>query len=46
MANDKDNKRCYMLVHQTKRLLSPCCIITNEDASIFPNMYLESSKVN
>lgn len=31
IANDRDNKRCYMLVHQAKRLNSPACIITNHD---------------
>ncbi|KAG1701199.1 tRNA (cytosine(34)-C(5))-methyltransferase [Nymphon striatum] len=38
VANDMDNKRCYMLVHQTKRLQSPCFLITNHDATIFPKM--------
>uniref|UniRef100_A0A0K8SAG5 tRNA (cytosine(34)-C(5))-methyltransferase n=1 Tax=Lygus hesperus TaxID=30085 RepID=A0A0K8SAG5_LYGHE len=37
VANDIDNSRCYMLVHQAKRLNSPCCIITNHDASNMPN---------
>ncbi|KAK6195511.1 hypothetical protein SNE40_000925 [Patella caerulea] len=36
IANDADNKRCYLMVHQVKRLLSPCCMIVNHDASIFP----------
>ena len=40
VANDKDNKRCYMLVHQTKRLNSPCLTVINEDASILPTMHL------
>ena len=38
VANDLDNKRCYMMVHQVKRLQSPCCIIINHDASCLPNM--------
>ncbi|XP_023219253.1 tRNA (cytosine(34)-C(5))-methyltransferase-like [Centruroides sculpturatus] len=38
VANDVDNKRCYMLVHQAKRLHSPCFIITNHDASQMPNI--------
>lgn len=38
VANDLDNKRCYMLVHQAKRLNSPCLIITNNDAANFPNI--------
>lgn len=39
VANDVDNKRCYMLVHQSKRLHSPGCIITNHDAGQMPNFY-------
>ncbi|KAJ9575325.1 hypothetical protein L9F63_025724 [Diploptera punctata] len=37
IANDVDNNRCYMLVHQAKRLNSPCIIITNHDAAVMPN---------
>ncbi|GAB6033340.1 hypothetical protein CHUAL_013107 [Chamberlinius hualienensis] len=44
IANDADNKRCYMLVHQTKRLQSPCLIITNHDAGVMPNIQLEDGK--
>ena len=40
IANDADNARCYMLVHQAKRLQSPCVMIVNHDASILPNMFL------
>ncbi|XP_065064301.1 RNA cytosine-C(5)-methyltransferase NSUN2-like isoform X2 [Rhopilema esculentum] len=36
VANDSNNRRCYMLVHQSKRLQSPCCMITNHDASVYP----------
>jgi tRNA (cytosine34-C5)-methyltransferase len=43
IANDVDNKRCYMLVHQAKRLNSPCVIITNHDASAMPNFTLPST---
>jgi len=43
VANDSDNARCYMLVHQAKRLQSPCVIITNQDASIMPNLHMTSS---
>ena len=39
VANDADNKRCYMLVHQAKRLNSPCLMVTNHDAAAFPTMY-------
>lgn len=38
VANDVDNKRCYMLVHQSNRLNSPNCAIINEDASRLPDM--------
>ncbi|XP_057325315.1 tRNA (cytosine(34)-C(5))-methyltransferase [Microplitis mediator] len=37
VANDVDNNRCYMLVHQAKRLNSPNILITNQDSSIMPN---------
>lgn len=40
VANDADNARCYMLVHQAKRLQSPNCIITNHDASCMPNLLI------
>ncbi|CAB4062185.1 NSUN2 [Lepeophtheirus salmonis] len=43
VANDADNSRCYMLVHQIKRLQSPCALIVNNDASIFPNMIVHDS---
>lgn len=42
MANDIDNNRCYMLVHQAKRLSSPCCVVTNADSSNFPNLKLKT----
>lgn len=42
VANDIDNGRCYMLVHQAKRLNSPCSIITNHDASIMPNIMIDN----
>jgi hypothetical protein len=29
-----------MLVHQTKRLRSPCLLVTNHDAQHFPNIHL------
>lgn len=38
VANDIDNNRCYMLVHQAKRLNSPCFVVTNHDSSFFPNL--------
>ncbi|XP_061429133.1 RNA cytosine-C(5)-methyltransferase NSUN2-like [Lethenteron reissneri] len=36
IANDSDNKRCYLLVHQSKRLHSPCVIVCNHDAGSLP----------
>lgn len=39
VANDVDNKRCYMLVHQSKRLHSCSTIITNHDAGGMPDLY-------
>uniref|UniRef100_A0A0L8FHP0 tRNA (cytosine(34)-C(5))-methyltransferase n=1 Tax=Octopus bimaculoides TaxID=37653 RepID=A0A0L8FHP0_OCTBM len=38
VANDVDNKRCYMMVHQVKRLQSPCCVVVNHDAATMPNL--------
>jgi len=38
VANDANNARCYMLVHQAKRLNSPCCLVVNHDAQGMPNM--------
>lgn len=38
VANDVDNKRCYMLVHQSNRLNSPNCIIINQDAARLPDL--------
>ena len=45
VANDSDNSRCYMLVHQAKRLQSPSVIITNHDAAIMPNLQITSDDV-
>lgn len=46
MANDFDNKRCYLLVHQSlKRLNSPCCLISNSDASFMPNIMMPDVSV-
>lgn len=39
IANDVDNKRCYMLVHQAKRLNSPCIAVINHDSAILPNLH-------
>uniref|UniRef100_A0AAG5D585 tRNA (cytosine(34)-C(5))-methyltransferase n=1 Tax=Anopheles atroparvus TaxID=41427 RepID=A0AAG5D585_ANOAO len=45
MANDVDNNRCYMLVHQAKRLSSPCFLVTNADSSTFPSMQITQGDV-
>ena len=42
LANDVDNKRCYLLHHEVKRLASPCFMVTNHDASMMPNLRLTS----
>ncbi|XP_071771009.2 RNA cytosine C(5)-methyltransferase NSUN2 [Centroberyx gerrardi] len=42
IANDVDNKRCYLLVHQAKRLNSPCIMVVNHDASCIPTLQVES----
>ncbi|ORX99070.1 S-adenosyl-L-methionine-dependent methyltransferase [Basidiobolus meristosporus CBS 931.73] len=43
LANDADHKRSYMLIHQTKRLQSPCLVVTNHDGTFFPNINLASA---
>jgi tRNA (cytosine34-C5)-methyltransferase len=45
IANDVDNKRCYMLVHQAKRLNSPNIIVTNADATRYPNLFDKDGKI-
>ncbi|KAM7372899.1 hypothetical protein PAMP_007792 [Pampus punctatissimus] len=42
IANDVDNKRCYLLVHQAKRLNSPCIMVVNHDASCIPTLHIQS----
>ena len=46
LANDADHKRCYMLTHQLKRLNTPCVIVTNHDASIYPKLHTHDSDGN
>ena len=41
IANDVDNKRCYLLVHQAKRLSSPCIMVVNHDASSIPRLMMD-----
>lgn len=36
IANDTDNKRCYLMVHQVRRLASSNFLVMNMDASILP----------
>eukprot|EP00918_Siedleckia_nematoides_P065951 GHVU01143434.1.p1 GENE.GHVU01143434.1~~GHVU01143434.1.p1 ORF type:complete len:849 (+),score=142.06 GHVU01143434.1:201-2747(+) len=40
IANDSDNKRCYLMVHQIKRLDSANFIIVNHNAAFMPNFYM------
>ncbi|KAG1446500.1 hypothetical protein G6F56_009548 [Rhizopus delemar] len=40
VANDADYKRSHMLIHQSKRLQSPCFMATNHDGAQFPNIKL------
>ncbi|KAG0307494.1 hypothetical protein BGZ98_000147 [Dissophora globulifera] len=44
LANDADYRRSHMLIHQTKRLQSPCLIVTNHDASMMPALKLAPNK--
>lgn len=41
IANDLENKRCYMLMHQLKRLESANFMIINQDASSLPNFRVD-----
>uniref|UniRef100_A0A8D1NP65 tRNA (cytosine(34)-C(5))-methyltransferase n=1 Tax=Sus scrofa TaxID=9823 RepID=A0A8D1NP65_PIG len=41
IANDVDNKRCYLLVHQAKRLSSPCIMVVNHDAACLPRLQMD-----
>ena len=45
IANDRDYKRCYILLHQLKRINSPCLMVTNHDASIYPTLYHNPKEV-
>lgn len=40
IGNDNDNKRCYIMVHQAKRLNSPSCMVVNHDARFFPKLFV------
>jgi 16S rRNA C967 or C1407 C5-methylase (RsmB/RsmF family) len=45
IANDANQKRSYTLVHNTKRLKSPCLMVTNHEAQLFPNINLQSEVI-
>ncbi|CAE6469303.1 unnamed protein product [Rhizoctonia solani] len=45
IANDADNKRAHMLVHQSSRLPSPVLMVTNLDASIYPRIQTPTGKM-
>ena len=38
VANDGDYKRSHLLIHQLKRLSSPNMIVTNHDATMYPQL--------
>jgi 16S rRNA C967 or C1407 C5-methylase (RsmB/RsmF family) len=38
VANDADAQRCNLLVHQTKRMCSPCLIVTHHGGEQFPSV--------
>ncbi|KAH9936711.1 S-adenosyl-L-methionine-dependent methyltransferase [Amylocystis lapponica] len=44
IANDSDNKRTHLLIHQSARLPSPALMVTNLDASIYPAIQIPSEQ--
>lgn len=44
LANDSDNKRTHLLIHQSARLPSPALMVTNLDASIYPILKVPSAE--
>ncbi|KAF6024665.1 NSUN2 [Bugula neritina] len=44
IGNDVDNKRCYLMVHQIKRLQSPNFMIVNHDATRLPSLTYTNEK--
>lgn len=42
IANDADNRRAHLLIHQMKRLNSPNLVVTNHDATLFPSIKMKS----
>lgn len=43
LANDADPQRGYMLVHQVKRLGSPCFLVTCHQGQQFPNLSIDKN---
>ncbi|KAJ2912919.1 hypothetical protein MD484_g7500, partial [Candolleomyces efflorescens] len=43
VANDSDNKRTHLLIHQSARLPSPALMVTNLDASNYPVIKVPAS---
>ncbi|KAI8144531.1 S-adenosyl-L-methionine-dependent methyltransferase [Fennellomyces sp. T-0311] len=46
VANDADYKRSHMLVHQSKRLQSPCFIATNHFGQQIPTVHVKDENGN
>lgn len=40
VANDADFKRCNLLTHQTKKVCSPCLLVTNHSAEMMPSVMI------
>ncbi|KAF8156676.1 S-adenosyl-L-methionine-dependent methyltransferase [Crassisporium funariophilum] len=46
LANDSDNKRTHLLIHQSARLPSPALMVTNLDASNYPSIKIPTQNNN
>jgi len=46
LANDSDAKRTHLLIHQSARLPSPAFMVTNIDASNYPNIKIPTAGGN
>ncbi|KDR72476.1 hypothetical protein GALMADRAFT_252559 [Galerina marginata CBS 339.88] len=46
LANDSDNKRTHLLIHQSARLPSPALMVTNLDASNYPSIKVPTTTRN
>jgi len=44
LANDSDQKRTHLLIHQSARLPSPALMVTNLDASNYPSIRVPVTK--